>query len=116
MLNRIELIPAWVGENRNSALSQHRLVPIEVEEVAQPHTDDQHWIHRGVDVVRTEVRNADGHDVRLALDSNADLVSNRFQSLLVYRIDLAGVHACEPVGCAHRVEDAALESRRRDIS
>ena len=115
MLNRVELIPARVREDGDATLSEDRLVAIEVEQVAEAHADDQHRIHRRVDVVRTEVGHADRDDVRLPLDANAYLVSHRFQCLFVHRIDLAGMHASQPIRRAHGVEDIALECGRRHV-
>src|SRR5450759_1260111 len=83
VLHRVELVPAWMGEDGDASLSEHRLVPIEVEKVAEAHTHDKDRVHRRVDVVGTEVGHANGDDIRLALDTNADLVAHRFQRILV---------------------------------
>src|SRR6266851_666867 len=115
VLDGVELVAAGVREDGHSPLSEHWLVSVEIEQIAQPHADDQHRVHRRVDVVRPEVRHADRDDVGLALDAYRDLIADGLERFLMHRVDLARVDAGQAVRRAHGMEDVALERRRREV-
>src|SRR5229473_3550883 len=87
-----------MADDHGSARFHQRLVAIHVEEVAEPRALHEHWIHDRIDVVRTDIWNADDQDVGLTLDRHRVLLKHARERLSMDTLGLAGPYARHPIG------------------
>ena len=97
VVDLMELPRHGVEQDHRPARSDHRLVPIEVEEVAEAEALDQDRVHDRVHVVRTDVGQADHQDVGLPVHLDQLLPVDVGQCALVDGVGGTGVDPGHPV-------------------
>ena len=105
VVHRVELARDRVGEDHHAALAHERDAVVEVEEVPEPHAHDEDRVEDRVDVVRAEVGQPGGDDVRLPAHADGLLRGAVLERHLVHRLDRARGHA------RHRVRRRGLVER-----
>ncbi len=98
MMLGMELVAQRMADDHRAAGPHQRLSAVHVEQVADPGALHEDRIHDRVDVVRTDVRDADDQDVGLSLDRDCVLLEDLGQRLFVHRVGLAGPYAGHAVG------------------
>ena len=89
-MDRVELARDRVREDHHAALAHERHALVEVEEVPEPHAHDEDRVQDRVDVVRADVGQAGGDDVRLAAHADGLLRGDVLERDLVHGPDRAG--------------------------
>src|SRR5215211_7317716 len=95
-----------VDADQDSPLAHEWFTPVEVEEVAEEHVEDEERVHDRVDVVGPEVRDAQEEHVRLALGRDDHLPVVVGQGRGVDGLGCPGLYASHPVRAVYGVGDA----------
>ena len=93
VVNGVEVPVRRVGHDDDPALTHQRLAAVEVEVVAEPGAHHEDRVHDRVDVVRADVGQAGGDDVRLAVDEHGLLRGDVLERDLVDRAAFTAIQA-----------------------
>src|SRR5215210_1676162 len=106
VVDLVEVGRHGVGADQDSSLAHEWFALVEVEEVAEEHVEDEDRVHDGVDVVGSEVRDAQQEHVRLALGGDDHLPVVVLECRGVDGLGGACLYAGHPVGSVYGVRDA----------
>src|SRR3954463_12081066 len=107
-----ELPRNGVVEDQHAALADDRLADIHVEEVAEPQARGEDRVHHAVDVVGTQIRQAEDADVTLTVDLDELLAMHALERLRVHRLDGTRADAGYVVRRLHRLEQPSTRLAR----
>ena len=110
-----ELVGHRVEDDHRAARPHQRLVPVHVEEVAEPQAVHEDRVHDRVHVVGPEVGQAHDHDVALPVHLDELLLVQRGEGALVHGLGLAGVARRSRRSATGPRQDLVPGRRRREV-